>query len=273
VRLVLVANARSGSATDAAAVAEALRAHGAEVTALEIGEAGHAADDRPDRIVIAGGDGSIGLVARTAGAAGVPLAVVPTGTANDFARAMGLPMELDAACALAADPAARAVGIELAHAAERPFVNAASCGLSVKPRLGPLAYAVGALRAGLRGRPLDARVTADGELVHEGPAWQIVVAATGAFGGGSEIDAADPHDGLLDVAVLAAGSRPALVHRAWGLRFGGITAQSGVEHARAKRIEVHVPAGTHWNVDGEVCGLEPATFEAEPGAVAVVVGS
>ncbi|HEU4657367.1 MAG TPA: diacylglycerol kinase family protein [Capillimicrobium sp.] len=279
-RLVLVANARSGSATDAGEIASRLRAHGADVTLLDIGEAERAADGRPDRIAVAGGDGSIGLVARTAARAELPLAVIPSGTANDFARALELPMELDAACALAADRAAHTTEIELAHAAERPFVNAASCGLSViaarraaplKPRLGPLAYAIGALRAGASGRPIEARVTADGEPVHDGPAWQVVVGATGAFGGGSSLEAADPRDGLLDVAIMAAGSRAALVRHAWGMRFGRITEQSGVTHARAHRIEVHVPAGTRWNVDGEVCTLEPATFAAERGAVAVVV--
>lgn len=279
-RLVLVANARSGSATDADAVAARLRAHGAEVTQLDIGDAEHAADGAPERVAVAGGDGSIGLVARAAGAAGVPLSVIPTGTANDFARALELPMDLDRACALAADPAAPTRPIELAHAAERPFVNAASCGLSViaarraaplKPRLGPLAYAVGALRAGLGGHPIDVRVTGEGELVHEGPAWQVVVGATGAFGGGSGLDAADPADGLLDVAVLTGRSRAGLVRHAWGLRFGRITRQSGVVHARAHAFEIHAPAGTRWNVDGELCTLEPATFGVERGAVTVVV--
>jgi YegS/Rv2252/BmrU family lipid kinase len=283
VRLVLVANARSGSATDAEAVASALRAQGAEVELLDIADAERAAESRPDRVVVAGGDGSIGLVARAAGHAGVPMAVIPTGTANDFARAMELPTGLEEAAALAADPGAETRKIELAHAGDRPFVNAASAGLSaiaarraapLKPRLGPLAYAVGALRAGLTGHPVEVRVTADGQLVHDGRAWQVVVGATGAFGGGSGLDAADPEDGLLDVAVLTAGSRAALVRRAWGLRFGRITQQAGVEHARAHRIEVRItdPPAPRWNVDGEVCTLEPAEFGAEPGAVEVVVG-
>jgi diacylglycerol kinase family enzyme len=88
----------------------------------------------------------------------------------------------------------------------------------LKPKLGPLAYAVGALRAGLTGRPVPVRATVDGEAVHDGPAWQLIVGATGAFGGGSGIAQADPHDGLLDLVVLPASSRAALVRRAYGLR-------------------------------------------------------
>ena len=54
-----------------------------------------------DRIAVAGGDGSIAPVAELAGRLGVPLAVIPTGTANDFARAHGLPLDVDAAARLA----------------------------------------------------------------------------------------------------------------------------------------------------------------------------
>jgi diacylglycerol kinase family enzyme len=211
----------------------------------------------------------------------VPLAVVATGTANDFARETGLPRDLDAACALAADPGARTVTFELARAGERPFVNAASCGLSVvaahratplKPRLGPLAYAAGALRAGLTGRPVDARVQVeDGETVHDGPAWQVIVGATGAFGAGSGIEEADPRDHLLDVVVVPAGSRAALVRHAFGLRTGRIARQRGVVHARARAFTIATPAQTEWNIDGEVCDPASASFANHDEAYEVVM--
>ena len=50
---------------------------------------------------MAGGDGSIAPAAAAAGAAGLPLAVIPAGTANDFAHGMKLPLDLDEACRLA----------------------------------------------------------------------------------------------------------------------------------------------------------------------------
>jgi YegS/Rv2252/BmrU family lipid kinase len=279
VRLTLVANTDSGGATDADAVAAALRGHGAEVTVVDIEQAQGAAAGGVERIAVAGGDGSIATVARVAGDAGVPLAVIPTGTANDFARALDLPADLDAACALAADPAARTTAIELACAGDRPFVNAASTGLPVvaarraaplKPKLGPLAYAVGALRAGLTGRPIAVRATVDGEMVHEGPAWQVIVGATGAFGGGSGIAQADPHDGLLDLVVVT-GSRVALVRRAYGLRTGRIADQRGVSHRRGRLIDIETPEGAEWNVDGELCRLHPTSFSARSDAVTIVV--
>ena len=280
-RLALVANAKAGTETDPEAVAAALRARGAAVEVLPVERADAAADAMPDRIVVAGGDGSVGPAARAAADSGTPLAVVPAGTANDFARALDLPRSAEEAVALAADAGAATREVELALAGDRPFVNVASAGLSVlaaeraaplKPRLGPLAYGVGALSAALRAHPLPALVRVDGDPLFAGRAWQVIVAASGGFGGGSSIDAADPADGRLDVAVLEAGSRLALVRRAKGMRLGGLTAQPGVAHARGSAIEVSLPDGTPWNVDGEVCRLDDdARFTVAPQRVTVVV--
>src|SRR4051812_32784357 len=286
-RLALVTNIASGRRNRAADVAGALRDAGADVSvhAFEPGApdavaraAAAAAAARPDRIAVAGGDGSIGPVAARAAAAGLPLAIVRTGTANDFARFIDLPLELEAACRVAAT-ATRERPLDVLRAGDRPFVNAASAGLSViaahharplKRPLGPLAYAVGAVRAGVAGRPMRCHVRADGGQVFAGAAWQVIVAGTGAFGGGSELEEAEPADRLVDVAVLAAGPRVALVRRAWGLRRGGLTEQPDVHHARARTIELEVASDTPFNVDGEVCGVTPARFRAGDERVRVV---
>jgi diacylglycerol kinase family enzyme len=278
-RLALVANDAAGSGLDAEAVASRLRAAGAGVTVHDVREPDTAARGAPDRIVVAGGDGSIGPAAEIAARAGVPLAVVPTGTANDFARSLGLPLDVGEACALAASPAARERSLDLARADGRPFVNAASAGLSViaarnarplKPGLGPLAYAVGALRAGVTARPLACRIAVDGDLLFDGRAWQVIVAGTGAFGAGSEVDEADAADRLLDVAVLEAGPRAALVRRAWGMRRGGLVEQPGVVHGRGRVVEVAGGEVGAFNVDGEVCPLRPARFETGRERVRVI---
>jgi diacylglycerol kinase family enzyme len=291
-RVLLCANPASGGATDPDDIAAALRSHGAspEIRSIEeLGdpEQGDVADSpvvaaarAADRLVVAGGDGSLGLAAAAAVAAGVPLAVIPTGTANDFARALRLPRDLDEACALAADPGARLRRVDLAFAGRRPFLNAASAGLApvaarearpLKEGLGPLAYAVGALRAGLRASPLQARVVVDGTEAFAGEAWQVVIGSTGAFGGGSRTGDADPGDGRLDVAVVPAGPRIGLIRRAAAMRLGRLAAQDGVRHVLGREVLVHAPAQTSFNIDGELCRCErPARFTVTPRAVAVV---
>ena len=297
VRVTLVANPGSGGESDPDALAAALTDRGAEVRLRRIDElavggdgsacdpregAERIAEDAPERVVVAGGDGSIALAAHAAAHAGVPLAVVPTGTANDFARALDLPPDHDAALALAADPAARTRRIDLLYADRRPFVNVASAGLSVvaaqearpfKRALGALAYGVGAMRAGLSAQPLACRAAIDGRERFAGAVWQVIVSGTGAFGGGSEVGAADDDDGLVDLTAVRAGPRARLLLRAFGMRSGRITGQRGVFHARGREVVLDVPAGTTFNVDGEVCGCgEPARFTIRPAAVEVVVG-
>src|SRR3954464_6310582 len=98
-RLALVTNVASGRRDRAGRGAEPLRGAGAAgaVPPLEPGArdatqraAAEAAAERPDRLAVAGGDGSIGPVAACACAAGLPLAALPTRTANDLPRALRL---------------------------------------------------------------------------------------------------------------------------------------------------------------------------------------
>lgn len=296
-RLALIANPRSGTAPEPEELEAMLAADGAAVSYVPIEQiadrdGGNLQDGAldalraagaPDRLVVAGGDGSIGPAALCAAHLGVPLAVVAVGTANDFARAKDLPLDdLDAACALARAATAQARPAELGLAGERPFVNAAAAGLSVaaaqaakphKSRLGPLAYALGAAKAGVTATPLRCTVTADGRTRYQGSAWQVVVGVTGAFGGGSEIGGTSTQDGMLDVAVVPAGSRVGLVRRAYGMKTGRLTAQSDVAHERAEHVDVEVAGHPRFNVDGETCRCEPAHFTLHPGGFHVVIAS
>jgi diacylglycerol kinase (ATP) len=274
--IALVANAASGSGTDVGRIERALASRGARVRTLAVQDLPERVD--ADRVVVAGGDGSVGRAALLAARSQVPLGVVPTGTANDFARHLELPLDPEAAAAIASDPGAVRRRMDLAWAGDVPFVNAASAGLSVqaaeaaaplKP-IGPLAYPAGAIKAAATGSPLRCVVRCDGEECFSGDAWQITVAGTGAFGGGAEIDAADPQDGRLDVAILEAGSKLRLARHAAGMLRGNLAELDGVRHLRGREITVEGP--DTWNVDGEECSLAPSTFRVEPGALDVLVG-
>ncbi len=277
-RIALLENPGSGSgdADDAAAL---LREHGVVVDSFPLEDAGRIPAASPDRVVVAGGDGSLGRAADTAARAGVPLAVLPVGTANDFARAMELPADAGEAAALAASGRTTRA-LDLAWMDDRPFVNAASVGLApaaarratgLKRALGSAAYLVGGVRAALSAQPLPCRATCDGVVAFDGDAWQLTVACTGSFGAGSELDA-DPHDGELDLVAIESGSRLALALRAWGLRRGSLESQPGVRSRRGRRIDLDVPAGTDFNVDGELVQSGSSSFRVDPGAVELVVG-
>jgi diacylglycerol kinase family enzyme len=276
-RIALLANPRSGGADELDVEAE-LRELGAEVEAFEVSDHREAARSGADRIAVAGGDGSIGCAAEAAAGADVPLAVIPVGTANDFARYIEIPEDPRDACRLAVE--GRGIRrLDLARMDGRPFVNVASTGLApvaareasgLKEAIGPLAYGVGALRAALGAKPVRCRVLCDGDEVFAGDAWQVTVANTGAFGAGATVEA-DPADGSLDVVAIAATSRIALVRRGYGLRAGRVESQSGVASARGRDVSVEAGGGTSYNVDGEVVD-GAGSFGVDPGAFEVVTG-
>jgi YegS/Rv2252/BmrU family lipid kinase len=288
ITVALVANEDSRS-SNPALCAERLRSFGAEVRRFELDELDAAVARGADRVVVAGGDGSIAPVAAAAGAAGIPLAVIPAGTANDFASRMGVPEGLTAACRLAVR-GTRLRSLELGWMSgrtddgrvdRRPFVNVASVGLpapaaerarSWKGRLGPLAYAAGAVSAGLSAQPLTCLVRCDGRELLAGEAWQVTVAASGAFGAGAVVPEADPADGALDVVAIEAGPRLGLVSLAYRLRSGSLTSHPRAYHARCDRAEVQVPDGTCFNVDGELLSEGEARFKADKASFRLVVG-
>lgn len=278
--VALVANERSGS-SDPDACAARLEAAGARVSRFDIEQLERAVRSRPARLVVAGGDGSIAPAAAAAGAAGIPLAVVPAGTANDFAERLGLPSDLADACELAVN-GTRLSELELGWInQERPFVNVASAGLPApaaraagawKRLLGPLAYGLGALRAGLTAKPLRCLVDCDGGELLAGDAWQVTVAASGAFGAGAAVEEADPSDGQLEVVAIEAGPRLGLVGLAYRLRTGGVTDHPRAFHASCTTSEVLAPDDTDFNVDGELVTLGSARFTVQAGAFRLVVG-
>ena len=259
-------NPASGRALDPAPLVAAMPA---DVTVVAPGEA----VGRPDRIVVVGGDGTVAPIAAAASELGVPLGVIPGGTANDFARVNGLPFDPVEAARLAAS-GTELRPLELGRLADgRPFVNSAAAGLAsvagrraqpLKSRYGPLAYGIGAVRAAASGHPVAVCVRVDGAEVFDGDVWQVIVACTGAFGGGSGIGAADSNDGDLDVVIIPAGSRVGLVRRAWGLRTKTIERQKAVPHVEGRVVEVSLPEGVELNCDGEFVdgGLERVTARA-----------
>jgi diacylglycerol kinase family enzyme len=295
-RLLLLVNDRSGRRDRSRDVVRLLESAGADLTVVALRKirdrsktvheeaiealTGRCKAEGIERIAVAGGDGSIGAAAWLALRAGLPLAIIPAGTANSLARWLGLPLRIGDAVRLAADPEAALAKVELAEAGGQPFVNLAATGLSVlaskraKPlrrRLGAFAYTIGAAWAAIEGKPFKASVACDGQEVWKGKAWQVSVAASGAFGGGSATGATDPEDRRLDLAIVPACSRLALLRSAYAMRRGRLVEDDAVLHFRGRTIEVAMRGRPSFNVDGDLKTLDPPRFSLL-GQVDVVVG-
>lgn len=228
-----------------------------------------ALDERQDRdIVIAGGDGSLHVVVAELyrrGELDQPvLGLVPLGTGNDFARGVGLPLESADAAQVFVSGRETRVDILVDDAGE-PLINAVHCGagadagreaVSWKPRLGKLAYVVGALKTAVTTQGHQLRVTADDVVLADGSRRVLQVAVgNGPFvGGGTGLTPdADPTDGLADVLVSFAVGRLDRFLYAVHLRRGTHDERHDVQTARAR--EVTISGEGFWcDADGELEG-------------------
>ncbi|MDP8978033.1 MAG: diacylglycerol kinase, partial [Actinomycetota bacterium] len=182
-------------------------------------------DDLGDRtLVVAGGDGSVHLVVQRLwrrsprALRDVAVGLVPLGTGNDFARGVGLPLGPGEAARVVAAGRVRPLDLLVADDGH-VVVNAVHAGVGavaaqrserLKESLGPFAYPVGALVAGVGEASWSLRVTLDGVLVHDGATLMVGVANGPSIGGGARLcPGARPDDGYLDVVVSSAVERPA----------------------------------------------------------------
>ena len=175
-----------------------------------------------DVLVVFGGDGTVHEVANGLPVpAGPVIALLPGGTGNDLARAIGIPPDPVAAATELAG--ARPRSLDLLDCGSRRAANGINAGFAaaatevlsprVKRLLGPAAYLAGGVRAGVNPPTWPARVEVDGRVV-EGEALAVVVGNGGSFGGGRWlIPEADVGDGLLDVLVVPADTSKAELAR------------------------------------------------------------
>lgn len=238
--------------------------------------------DGMERLVVAGGDGLIHHVLPALATTDVILGIVPVGTGNDFARALGLPSRLPAAVAAALGPArpvdlvAADDGRWAATVVTGGFsgqVNARANNLRFPP--GQQRYTVATLAELRRLRPVTLTLTipagegeeGGSELVEQHSATLFAVANTRYFGGGMAIcPAARPDDGLLDVTIVGPVSPFQLARMLPTVFPGRHVRHHAVVTRRARRIHVETDANL-W-ADGEPFG-SGGRLEAAAGALRV----
>jgi diacylglycerol kinase (ATP) len=231
-----------------------------------------------DRLIVGGGDGTLGTVAARLAGREVALGVIPLGTANDFARTLGIPLDPRGAASVAAGAHVRAV--DMARANQAYFLNVASIGMSValtdrlssdlKRRLGTLAYLVAGARAFARHPTFRARIEAE-EGSNEGTVHQVVVANGRFYGGGvlvaygSKLD-----DGRLIAYALGTRSRWQLLSTMALLKMRVPLDRPGdyFREATTFRVEAWPPRPV--NLDGEIRTHTPVEFAVVPGALRVL---
>lgn len=268
---------------DLAAVTAALRARAVEPIEERLTERGaipgivarHAGEI--DLVIVGGGDGTLNAVVDAVVEAGLPMGVLPLGTANDFARTIGLPTDLEAACGVIADGVMRAVDVGVVNG--KRFLNVASIGLGVqvarrltgevKRRWGVLGYAMSLRDAWRATRRFRVRVVCDGESVDLISIHLAV--ANGRHYGGGMVAAPDAaiDDAQLDLWSLRPMSPWRLAGLLPALRRGEHAEHPEVDALRGETIEIETERPMAINTDGELTSSTPARFTVARGALRV----
>jgi diacylglycerol kinase family enzyme len=227
-----------------------------------------------------GGDGTVRACAQVLAGTLVPLAIVPTGTANLAARSLGVPRDLDAA--LRAGFGGQDKLIDLAVADGITSVSMAGIGLDaavvgatpdrLKRHAGWPAYAAASARQ-LLARPAEFSIRVDDgpELVRR--ARSVVVGNCGLLPGGFPLlPAARPDDGVLDVGILAPAGLADWTRVGLRVLAASDRDDSRLERYRARRVEIRAGQELPRQVDGEMIGpSDSLTVAIRRGALVVRV--
>ncbi len=230
-----------------------------------------------DRIIIGGGDGTLNGAIPGLLAAGLPFGILPLGTANDLARSLGIPLELEAAARVIAEQQPRPV--DLGDVNGHRYFNVASVGFSAelaaelkaeaKQRWGELGYGIAAFRLLRRARPFTATLMHDGR-VQRVKTIQVSVGNGRHYGGGLTVsEDARPDDGLFDVYSLEVAHWWRLVALIPWLRSGTHGRWRDVRAFRTTALELRTRKPRPVNTDGELTTHTPAVFRLHRAALRV----
>jgi diacylglycerol kinase family enzyme len=266
---VLFVNPKSGGGAASAAVPELARAKGVDVVVLQPGQrlaelVAQAVADGADALGVAGGDGSLAVVAAAACDHGLPFVCVPTGTRNHFALDLGLDPD-DVAGAVGALSEGVERRIDVAEVNGRLFLNNVSLGIYGEA-VRQAAYRDAKVRTllqtaekalGPSAEVHDLQLVDDGGRLHSRPA--VVLVSNNPY-------ALDPP--------FRRGARPALDSG----RLGVVVLETP-QPARppgyawtTTALEVTGPTPVHAGIDGEACDLDtPLRFTTRPRALRVLV--
>lgn len=304
-RARLIANPKSGTDRAPAMLAHAnerLRTlvHDLDITlttcADDIGRAAsRAVDEGCELLFIAGGDGTLNLALRAVadmpGALDrITFGLIPAGTGNDFAKALGLGE--DSEPAVDAMLAARVIDVDVGLLNERPFINTSAGGFvadvsatlseELKDTAGKLAYLIGGARALFGREPFttELRVGPPGgppaAPPFPGPLDVQMFAACNAryIGGGYPIaPEALIDDGLLDVFLVRRTPLLEFVGLLQAIASGGHTGDERILHFRSGEFELLFDRPVHVNADGEVLAADRCRYRILPRAARFLCGA
>jgi diacylglycerol kinase (ATP) len=223
-------------------------------------------------VVVAGGDGTMGLVLRALAGSGRRVGLLALGTYNNFARSLGIPEDLEEAIEVVRTGRPRAV--TLGRVSGQPFLEAAAVGrfgqmIVLGEAAKDLAFGELAERLSELREVRTFRYRLSGDLEGQGTALSLVFSNTPTTGAHLEVGDATPDDPFLELVLGAAVTRGMLSRFVATLlrrpRPGPTTSRL---HFRRLTIRTDPPVNVY--ADGAEVGRTPVTVEAWPNSISVI---
>lgn len=262
----------------AAGVELSLSRDAADLTA----QARRAVEDGCQRLLVAGGDGTVHHAVQGLAGSDCALAVVPLGSGNDFVGSLGGPTELAAAMEHAVRGEIRS--IDLVRVEERFFACVGGLGFDsaanevanrVRRLRGQWIYLYSVLHTLATFRAPRLRIQYEGGSFH-GEALMVAIANAPRYGGGMRIaPAARMDDGLLDLVIIKKVALPAFLRVFPKVYKGTHVDHPAILQAKSPWVHVRPDRDLPAYGDGErlmTVGGQGARFEVVPGALKVVAG-
>lgn len=235
-----------------------------------------------DLFLACGGDGTVSGVADGLANSDVPLGILPTGTTNSFAAALGIPNNVEEALALLFSNQ-RIMAVDAIKWHERFFILEASLGIfsasfedvgrKEKDRLGWLAYVNATIRNWVALGPLSVRLVVDGDR-YSFRAAEVALFNTSQVGIIDEDLDADIllNDGALDLYVFYSKSLLDLLLIFFYRLMGKPKKAPQIRHWLVKKqVQIETDPVISFQADGDVQGDTPAYFEVAPAVLQVIV--
>jgi len=236
--------------------------------------------DGAELVFVWGGDGMVQRCVDVLAGKGVPLAIVPAGTANLFASSLDLPQDIPEAVQIGLHGSERQLDVGKING-ER-FTVMAGAGLDaqmiqdadggLKDRFGRVAYIWTASKQ-LRGDPFKARIEVDGQLWYKGKASCVLIGNVGSlFGGGDVFENARPDDGLLELGVTNAEGIGQWARTIAQTAIGTASSSPFVQTTKVEKVEVELSRKVRYELDGgERTTVKHLKAKVEPKAITVRV--
>jgi diacylglycerol kinase (ATP) len=223
-----------------------------------------------DVVAAAGGDGTVNEVVNGLDGFDVPLGIIPLGTANDFARQVGIPADADHAMDVILQR--KPLRIDTASMNGRRFLNVSTGGVGaeataetpheVKESLGPMAYAISGMRKLAGFRPYQASFKGS-DFEYSGEFLMFAAGITRATGGGMmATPMASATDGLLDLCIVEGMSRSDFARTVLKVKKGEHVGHPGVHYAQVRHVTIESPEPITVNLDGEMNSASRFVYRA-----------